>query len=93
VAGTTLTRVNVRMQTSAQADYAAFPDGERDWALVPDAELNAALNDPTSRVWHGPVTDLTDVLIQLNMSRPPLNNAIVRRALAKALDRRAAGGS
>jgi oligopeptide transport system substrate-binding protein len=84
-----LTRVIVRMQTSAQADYAAFLSGDRDWALVPDAELNAVLNDADLSPLAQPVTDLTTFWIQLNTVHQPLNNTIVRRALAKALDRRA----
>jgi oligopeptide transport system substrate-binding protein len=84
-----LTRVTVRMATSVQADYAAFVNGERDWAVVPDAELNAVLNDPDQVHQAQAYTDLTTFWVQLNSSRAPLNNVIVRRALAKALDRKA----
>jgi oligopeptide transport system substrate-binding protein len=84
----TLTRVTVRMATNAQADYAAFVNGDRDWAIVPDAELNAVLNDPDQASQAHAFTDLTTFWVQLNTSRAPLNNVIVRRALAKALDRK-----
>ncbi len=85
----TLTRVTIRMLTNEEADYAAFLNGQRDWATVPDGELNAVMNDPQQAPLAQPFTDLTTFWVQLNTSRPPLDNVIVRRALAKALDRKA----
>ena len=83
----TLTRVTVAMLTNAVADYAAFLNGDLDWTVVPDSELNAALNDPQLAPLARPTTELTTFWVELNTSRPPLDNVAVRRALARALDR------
>ena len=85
----TLTRVTIAMQTNAIADYMAFLNGERDWTVVPDSELNAVLSDPHSAPLVHPTTVLTTFWAQLNTSHPPLDNVDVRRALAKALNRQA----
>jgi oligopeptide transport system substrate-binding protein len=85
----TLTRVTVHMVPSADADYAAFKNDERDWTLVPDVEVSQVLNDPEQAAQARPYTDLTTFWVHVNGARPPLDNVNVRRSLAKALDRKA----
>ncbi len=86
----TLTRVTVRMDDSPEAEYAAYQRSQRpDWVLVPDAEVNQALNDPNLANQTRTYTELTTFWIQFNTARAPLDNVLVRRALAKAIDRAA----
>src|SRR5216683_3301649 len=41
-----LQKVTLLMVTSNEADYAAYRNNERDWTLVPDADVQAVRNDP-----------------------------------------------
>jgi oligopeptide transport system substrate-binding protein len=83
----TLTRVTVSMATIPEADLAAYRNGTREWTLVPDAEVNAVLNDPALSAQSRQYTELTTFWVQVNNARTPLNNVLVRRALARAVDR------
>lgn len=86
----TLTRVTVTMDTNPEADFAAYTGATPpDWLLVPDAEANHVLNDPTLAAQSRQYTELTSFWLQMNAARPALNNVLVRRALAKAIDRAA----
>ena len=85
----TLTRVTLLMGTNPEADFVGFRTNVRDWALVPDAELNAALSDPDLAGQTRQYNELTTFWLQMNQARPPLNNVLVRRALARAIDRTA----
>ena len=77
------------MATNPEEDLAAYRKDERDWALVPDAEINQVLNDPDLARQARQYTELTTFWLQLNNARPPLDNVLVRRALAKGIDRAA----
>jgi oligopeptide transport system substrate-binding protein len=83
----TLTRATLVMTTAPEADYAAFRKNLRDWTLVPDADVNQVLNDPDLAPQTRQYTELTTFWVHVNNARPALNNANVRRALARALDR------
>jgi oligopeptide transport system substrate-binding protein len=83
----TLTRVTVLMNTNAETDYAAYGLDTRDWVLVPDAEVNHALNDPELAAQVRQYTELTTFWLQMNLARPGLSDVLVRRALSKAIDR------
>jgi oligopeptide transport system substrate-binding protein len=84
----TLTRVNVTMSTNPEADFTIYTEGaERDWVLVPDAELNHVLNDTTLSSQSRQYNELSTFWVQMNSARPGLINVLVRRALAKAIDR------
>jgi oligopeptide transport system substrate-binding protein len=86
----TLSQVTLLMNSNAEADYTAFVTGNsRDWTLVPDAEVNRVLNDPTLAAQARQYTELTTFWLQFNTAHPPLDNALVRRALSKAVDRTA----
>jgi oligopeptide transport system substrate-binding protein len=86
----TLTQATITMNTNPEADYAAFTAGSgRDWAQVPDDEANHVLDDPVLAPEARQYTELTTFWLQFNNAHPPLNNALVRRALSKAIDRAA----
>jgi oligopeptide transport system substrate-binding protein len=83
----TLSRATVAMATSPEEDLAAYKNDQRDWTLVPDAEVNAVLNDPELGSQSRQYTELTTFWVELNTARPPLDNVLVRRALARGIDR------
>jgi oligopeptide transport system substrate-binding protein len=85
-----LARVTLTMSTNPEVDYAAFLGGNsRDWVVVPDAEVNHVLNDPALAAQARQYDELTSFWLQFNTAHPPLNDALVRRALSKAIDRAA----
>ena len=85
----TLSKVTVAMATSVEEDFAAFNTNQRDWTVVPEDDVNAVLNDPELAKLSRPFTELTTFWVQLNTANPPLDNVLVRRALAKGIDRSA----
>jgi oligopeptide transport system substrate-binding protein len=85
----TLTRVTVLMGISGVSDLAALKQDARDWALVPDSEVNTVLEDSTLASQTRQYNELTNYWVHVNNARGPLSNVNVRRALAKSLDRSA----
>jgi oligopeptide transport system substrate-binding protein len=84
-----LQKVTMLMVQSAAADYAAYRNDERDWALVPDADVNTVRNDPQLKGQAHEFTELTTFWLQINTGKAPLNNPLVRKALSRAIDRQA----
>jgi oligopeptide transport system substrate-binding protein len=84
-----LQKVTLLMVTDGEADYAAFRNNERDWTIVPDADVNTVRNDPQLAQQAVQYTELTTFWLVLNNARPPLDNVNVRRALSRAIDRNA----
>jgi oligopeptide transport system substrate-binding protein len=84
-----LTKVTLVMVESNEADYAAYRNNERDWTLVPDADVQAVRADPQLSKEAREFTELTTFWLQMNNARKPLDNVMVRRALARAIDRQA----
>ncbi|MDQ6671880.1 MAG: peptide ABC transporter substrate-binding protein [Chloroflexota bacterium] len=82
-----LQKVTMLMVTDGEADYAAYMNNERDWTLVPDSDVNQVKNDPALAQQSVQYTELTAFWIQVNNQKAPLDNVMVRRALAKAIDR------
>jgi oligopeptide transport system substrate-binding protein len=82
-----LTRVTVTMASNPEEDFAAFKNDRRDWIVVPDVEVNAVLNDPDLARLSRQYTELTTFWVQVNTASPPLDNVLIRRALAKGVDR------
>jgi oligopeptide transport system substrate-binding protein len=84
-----LQKVTLLMVNSAEADYAAYRNEERDWTLVPDAEVQAVRNDPQLSKQAHEYTELTTFWLIMNNGKTPLDNPLVRKALSRAIDRKA----
>jgi oligopeptide transport system substrate-binding protein len=85
----TLQKITLLMVTNTEADYAAYLNNERDWALAPDSVVNVVLQDPELSQQARQFNELTTFWVHLNHEQVPLNDFRVRRALAKAVDREA----
>jgi oligopeptide transport system substrate-binding protein len=85
----TLQKVTLLMVNSSAADYAAYRNNERDWTLVPDADVQAVRNDPQLSKEAHEYTELTTFWLVINNAKAPLNNPMVRKAFSKAIDRNA----
>ena len=84
-----LQKVTFLMVTNGEADYAAYRNNERDWTLVPDADVQAVRNDPQLKNESHEYTELTTFWLIMNNAKKPLDNPSVRKALSKAIDRSA----
>jgi oligopeptide transport system substrate-binding protein len=84
-----LTKMTFLMGTDETTDYAAYVNGERDWALVPDAQVQAVQNDANLAPQVRRYNELTAYWLAINQSAAPLNNVLVRRAFSMAIDRQA----
>ncbi|HEV7663337.1 MAG TPA: peptide ABC transporter substrate-binding protein, partial [Chloroflexota bacterium] len=82
-----LTKVTFLMVTSGEADYAAYRNNERDWTLVPDADVAAVRADPQLSKEAHEYTELTTFWLVMNNGKAPFNNPLVRKAFARAIDR------
>ena len=82
----TLQKVTLLMVSSAEADYAAYRNNERDWTLVPDADVNAVRADPQLSREAVEYTELTTFWLVMNNANKPLDNPLVRQAFARAID-------
>jgi oligopeptide transport system substrate-binding protein len=85
----TLQKMTFLMVESDEADYAAYRNNERDWALVPDADVDAVRADPQLSKEAREYTELSTFWVQMNNQRKPLDNPQVRHALARGIDRQA----
>jgi oligopeptide transport system substrate-binding protein len=84
-----LSKVTFLMVTSNQADYAAYLNNERDWTLVPDADVAAVRADPQLSKEAHEYTELTTFWLVMNNAHAPLDNPLVRKAFARGIDREA----
>jgi len=85
----TLQKITLLMVTSNEADYAAYRNNERDWTIVPDADVQAVRNDPQLSKEAHEYTELTTWWLVMNNAKTPLDKPLVRKAFAKAIDRQA----
>jgi oligopeptide transport system substrate-binding protein len=85
----TLQKVTYLMVTSGEADYAAYRNNERDWTLVPDADVQTVRGDSQLSKEAVEYTELTTFWLIMNNAKAPLDNLMVRKALSKAIDRQA----
>ncbi len=86
----TLTQATILMHTNPEQDFASYTgSGAPDWVEVPDDDANQVLNDPALAAQSRSYTELTTFWVQMNTAHPPLDNALVRRALSRAVDRAA----
>jgi oligopeptide transport system substrate-binding protein len=84
-----LQKVTLLMVTDSEADYAAYRNNERDWTLVPDADVQAVRNDSTLSQQAVEYTELTTFWLVFNNAHAPLDNVNVRKAFSMAIDRNA----
>ena len=82
----TLQKITLLMVSSAEADYAAYRNNERDWTLVPDADVKAVRADPQLSKEAVEYTELTTFWLVMNNANKPLDNPLVRKAFARAID-------
>lgn len=85
----TLQQITYLMVENQESDYAAYMNDERDWTLVPDSDVNQVQNDPNLSQQARQYNELTTFWVHMNNSKAPLNNPLVRKAFAKAIDRQA----
>ena len=86
--GPLLQKVTFLMVTDSVADFAAYVNGERDEAGVPDAQVKAVLADPSLSQEVQRISRLVTFWLDVNVKgKPPLNDPVFRRALNKAIDR------
>ncbi|HEY1292569.1 MAG TPA: peptide ABC transporter substrate-binding protein [Chloroflexota bacterium] len=84
----TLTRATILMHTDPEADFASYTGSHPlDWVEVPDADANQVLNDPSLATQSRRYNELTTFWLQMNTARAPLDDAQVRRALSRSVDR------
>src|SRR5438270_14045045 len=86
VTAPTLQKVTFLMVTNGESDYAAYRNNERDWTLVPDADVQAVRNDSELSKQAVEYTELTTFWLIMNNARKPLDDLNVRKALSKAID-------
>ena len=84
-----LSKVTFLMVTDGEADYAAYRNNERDWTLVPDADVQAVKSDSTLSQQTVEYTELTTWWLTFNLAHKPLDNLDVRKAFSMAIDRNA----
>jgi len=84
-----LQKITMLMVSSSEADYAAYRNNERDWTLVPDADVAAVRADPNLSKEAHEYTELTTFWLIMNNGKAPLDNVMVRKALSRAIDRQA----
>src|SRR5438105_15423994 len=77
------------MVSSSEADYAAYRNDERDWIIVPDADVQSVRSDPQLSKEAHEYTELTTWWLIMNNANGPLKDALVRRAFSRAIDREA----
>ncbi|GAC1316071.1 MAG: ABC transporter substrate-binding protein [Chloroflexota bacterium] len=82
-----LSKVTLLMVSSGEADYAAYKNNERDWTLVPDADVASVRSDPQLSKEAHEYTELTTFWLIMNNTTPPFNNPLVRKAMGRAIDR------
>ncbi len=82
-----LQKIVMTMVTDAQAEYAAYLNGEREIGKVPNALIEQVQKDPTlsKQLVRGP--RLSTFAIQFNNKQKPFDNVNVRRAFSTAIDR------
>lgn len=84
----TLERVDVLSVESEMTALNLLLSGEADWIVrVPRVVLPALVSDPRWAERFQPVPYFATAFVRVNTTRPPLDDARVRRALALAIDR------
>lgn len=84
-----LKKITLTMVTDAQAEYAAFLNGEREIGKIPNALIEQVLKDPNLNKQLSRSPRLSTFAIQFNHKQKPFDNVNVRRAFSAAIDREA----
>jgi oligopeptide transport system substrate-binding protein len=84
-----LNKLTFLMVGDEATDFAAYLNGERDWALVPAADVQRVRSDSRLAAEAHPFTELNTSWLRVNTSQAPLNDPLVRQALSRAIDREA----
>jgi len=79
-----LQKVTYLMVSSAAADYAAYRNNERDWTLVPDADVNSVRNDGQLSKEAHEYTELTTFWLTFNNGE---RRWTMRRSVGRCLGR------
>jgi len=87
--GPFLQHMTFLMLPNLASDYAAYVNGERDEALVPDPLVQSVRNDPQLARELTEYSELDTFWLYLNTTKAPLTNPLVRHALSRAIDRHA----
>ncbi len=82
-----LQKIVMTMVTDAQAEYAAFLNGEREIGKVPNALIAQVQKDPTLSKELVRSPKLSTMAVQFNNKVKPFDNVDVRHAFSVAIDR------
>jgi oligopeptide transport system substrate-binding protein len=82
-----LQKMVLTMVTDAQAEYAAYLNGEREIGKVPNALIGQVQKDPNLSKELQRIPALSTMAIQFNNKQKPFDNVNVRRAFSTAIDR------
>jgi oligopeptide transport system substrate-binding protein len=83
----TLTQINIKMITDANAALAAYKNGELDMSGVPVGTEKATMADAALSPQILRYNDLTTFAFQFNVTKAPFDNVKVRQAISTAVDR------
>lgn len=84
-----LKKIVLSMVADAQAEYAAFLNGEREIGKIPTAMFEQIKTDPNLSKQLVRIPRLSTVALMFNHRQKPLDNVKVRQALSAAIDREA----
>jgi oligopeptide transport system substrate-binding protein len=84
-----LKQIVLSMVADAQAEYAAFLNGEREIGKIPTALFEQIKNDPALSKQLVRIPRLSTVALMFNHQQKPFDNVKVRQALSTAIDREA----
>ena len=84
-----LKKLVLTMVTDAQAEYAAYLNGEREIGKVPNALIEQVQKDPNLSKQLVRTPRLATFAIQFNHAQKPFDNVKVRQAFSTAIDREA----
>jgi oligopeptide transport system substrate-binding protein len=82
-----LQRITFRMVTDANADFAAYLNGEVDAVRVPPANVSQVLNNDQYKAELKRAPRLVTYAYQFNVKRPPFDRKEVRLAFSQAINR------
>ena len=85
----TLQTIVLRTLADENAALLAYKNGEMDLVAVPAGNEKATLADPVLSKEVVRFNELTVFAFQYNVTRPPFDNKLVRKAIATAIDREA----